>query len=134
MSSALPFAASPAAEFPCDNPLLHEGVGWMCLSLGGPPRAIARARVPAVRAVWPGPAALPAPAEVAAEAPPSAEVDPDALFEAECGVEPALFVALPLILARAEALAALEAAALEAATLEAAALEAATLEAAALEA
>jgi hypothetical protein len=33
-----------AAEFPNDNPALHEGVSWVCLSVCGPVRPIARPR------------------------------------------------------------------------------------------
>ena len=38
------FVPSWSAEFPNDNPLLHEGATWVCLSVQGPPRAVTRPR------------------------------------------------------------------------------------------
>ena len=69
----LPIAWS--AEFPNDNPLLHEGAVWICTTVRGAPRAILRAR-----------ASLPPP-----EPPPVvAELEP-----ARIVVGPVVFVAEP---------------------------------------
>jgi hypothetical protein len=59
-----PYAPAGAAEFPNDNPDLHQGARWVCLSPRGPARALLRA--PASPATLAPEALMPA-----LEAPPS---------------------------------------------------------------
>jgi hypothetical protein len=59
-----------AAEFPNDNPALHEGVSWVCLAVCGPAKPVARPR-PAVR-----PLGVSAPVPYAAVHPTRAVVAP----------------------------------------------------------
>ena len=43
------FVPSWSAEFPNDNPALHEGASWLCLQVCGAPRPVTRARTVNVR-------------------------------------------------------------------------------------
>jgi hypothetical protein len=64
------FVPSWCAEFPSDNPALHEGISWVCLDLCGPPRPVIRPRSPVRHAASALPAAVPAAPEPAVEAAP----------------------------------------------------------------
>lgn len=61
------FVPSCSAEFPNDNPALHEGASWLCLQVCGAPRPVTRARtvnvrsdIPRAEAIERAPAAPPA--------------------------------------------------------------------------
>jgi hypothetical protein len=72
------FVPSWSAEFPNDNPALHEGASWVCLQVCGAPRAIARPRAMNVRSDVPAAFATEAPITTEAtsnEAPPSAVIE-----------------------------------------------------------
>ena len=96
----MPFRA-PCAEFPNDNPELHDGAVWLCLTPVGPLRAIRRApSVPALeKAEEPtetatGREAVECAAEPTAE--PESEIEP----AAEHGAEPDPFEHLVEVMAK----------------------------------
>ncbi len=70
------FVPSCSAEFPNDNPALHEGASWLCLRVCGAPRPVTRARpvnvrsdIPRAEAVDAKPAVTATSNEEAASAP-----------------------------------------------------------------
>jgi len=80
---SVPFRA-PCAEFPNDNPELHDGAVWLCLTPVGPLRAIRRApSVPALERAE-------APTETATPAEPEqVECAAEHIAEPQSGIEPA---------------------------------------------
>lgn len=57
-----PFPLAGAAEFPNDNPELHDGARWVCLAPRGPARAVLRPRLDAAPPAPLEPRPEPAPA------------------------------------------------------------------------
>ena len=81
MTEHLGFVPSWSAEFPNDNPALHDGISWVCLDLCGPPRPVIRPR--AARRTEPQePVAAPEPVAVA-EPDPVADPDPVAATQVD---------------------------------------------------
>jgi hypothetical protein len=102
-----------SAEFPNDNPLLHQGAVWICTRVRGSPRAILRASRPPPE---PGPEAVPVPVPVPVFvcAPvPLADPTPEPVPEPEpvsvsVPVPVPVFVCVPMPLADPEPLAVAE--------------------------
>ena len=72
------YLPSGAAEFPNDNPALHDGVRWVCLRLRGPARALWQPRAGLLATLSAPPLPSPTPAlaeEKVASAPPAAPVE-----------------------------------------------------------